>query len=152
MTVLLAVLLATAALDPADPTGLAGLEDAVVRAVNDVRQTHGLAPLAVRPELAAIARAHSRDMARRGYFDHRDPRGASAADRARQAGVRYRKLGENIAETDAPDLVATIVPGWLGSPGHRASILDPEFRQTGVGVWREGGVSYVTQVLVTPAR
>jgi uncharacterized protein YkwD len=29
---------------------------------------------------------------------------------------------------------AAIVASWMASPGHRANILDPDFRDSGVGV------------------
>src|SRR5918999_1318874 len=45
-------------------------EVAIVQTVNAVRRAHGARPLGMGPALQRAARAHSVDMARRGYFDH----------------------------------------------------------------------------------
>jgi uncharacterized protein YkwD len=43
--------------------------------------------------------------------------------------------------------VAHAVEQWLGSPSHRASMLDPDVQETGVGVAvDDDGVFYFTQL------
>ncbi|WP_412063142.1 CAP domain-containing protein [Rubrivirga sp. IMCC45206] len=66
---------------------LDGLDRRVANAANDARRRQGAEPLAWRDDLAAVARSHSRDMGRRGYFNHVSPDGASPQDRARAAEV-----------------------------------------------------------------
>lgn len=66
---------------------LDGLDRRIAEAANDARQRRDIEPLAWRADLAAVARGHSRDMGRRGYFDHVSPDGDSAQDRARAGEV-----------------------------------------------------------------
>lgn len=103
--------------------------------VNAERTKQGLRPLRVDPVIAAVARAHSADMLRRGYFSHVTPEGKTPADRADDAGVRYFVYGENIAY--APD-VSIAHSGLMNSPGHRANILSPEFGRIGIGAQDAG--------------
>ncbi len=134
------------------PTDLRGLERETERRVNEARREHGLAPLSTSRKLQAVARAHSEDMARSGYFSHRSPDGVGPADRFRARGIAYRKVAENIAENrGAEDTVAAAVEGWMRSPGHRANILDPEVTETGVGIAvdRDGSIFY-TQLFRLP--
>lgn len=120
----------------------ARLEDAVTQLVNDHRRKAGLRPLRANERLRAAARQHSEAMARRGFFSHVDPDGFSAFDRMLLAG--YESPGaENIARgQDRPE---SVLHGWLNSAGHRANILNGEFRTIGVGVYLAAGGPWWTQ-------
>ena len=107
------------------------LEARMLLMINEERAAQGLAPLRADPELAAVARAHSRDMFARGYFSHVAPDGKDPFDRIRQAKVNYLTAGENIAL--APTL-AMAHQGLMKSPGHRANILRPAFGRVGIGI------------------
>ena len=99
--------------------------------VNQERGKQGLPPLRADPELAAVARAHSRDMLARGYFAHVSPDGKDAFARMRDARATYRTAGENLAH--APTLPMAH-QGLMNSPGHRANILRPAFGRVGIGI------------------
>lgn len=86
-------------------------------------------PLSWSPALGNAAQAHSRDMARENYFDHRDLDGDMPDDRARAAGYRGRQIGENIAAGQSS--VSQAMAGWLASPGHCANLMNPMFTQVG---------------------
>lgn len=134
------------------PSDLAATEAATEAAVNVERRKRGLPDLAHLDVLGEIARSHSQDMARRHYFAHESPEGRSVVDRASVRGIGYRRLAENIAENKgAPDPVRTAVQGWMASPSHRASILDTEVTETGIGIAvdDDGGI-YFTQVFLRP--
>ena len=103
------------------------------------------------PALSSAALAHSSDMARQNYFSHEGKDGREVADRAVQAGYRWRGIGENIAAgQESPD---EVMAGWLASPGHCANIMNRWFTEMGsayaVGGGR-GGRPYWTQVFGTP--
>ncbi|MGH7263715.1 MAG: CAP domain-containing protein [Candidatus Rokuibacteriota bacterium] len=135
-----------------EPTAGA-LESAILSAVNEVRRTHGLAPLEPDGALHAVARAHSEAMGGRDVLAHRDPASGSLADRARAAGIAFRAIGENLARSRGmTDPGIAVVQGWMQSPGHRRNILGSRFRKTGVGVWHDGTAYYVTQVFLEPSR
>jgi stress response protein SCP2 len=121
----------------------------VVELTNAERVRHGLRPLTVDGRLSAAAQAHSADMVRRGFFAHESPDGSQVWDRAVAAGYAYRKVAENIAAGQRT--ADEVVRGWMGSPGHRANILDRDLTQIGVG--RADGGSYGvywTQVFGAP--
>ena len=104
-------------------------ERSLLVTINNVRAAHGLAPLRIDRKLERAARAHSRDMVRRGYFDHGD-----FATRVSRFGARGPLLGENIAwGTGRRGTAAGIVAAWLASPPHRANLLRPGFRRIGIG-------------------
>ena len=107
------------------------LEARMLQLINRERAADGLGPLRADPELADVARAHSRDMFARGYFSHIAPDGKDPFDRMRQAQVRYITAGENLAL--APTL-AQAHQGLMSSPGHRANILRPAFGRVGIGI------------------
>ncbi|WPC06475.1 CAP domain-containing protein [Pseudomonas sp. MBLB4123] len=86
-------------------------------------------PLAWNRELATAAEEHSRAMANGNFFAHRGRDGRTPGDRAELAGYNARQIGENIAAgVDAP---AKVVDGWLASPGHCATLMNPQFRDLG---------------------
>ncbi len=124
---------------------VASMEDRTVEAINAERARVGLLPLAVDPRLTAIARAHSEDMARRGFFGHDTPEGIGPDDRVREFGVAYQRLAENVLRTvHSEDPVVGAVEGWLGSESHRRNIFNADFTRTGVGIAidDEGGVVF----------
>lgn len=107
------------------------LEAQMLVLVNQARAAHGLKPLSADAQATEVARAHSRDMLASGYFSHVSPQGQTPFDRLRQAGVRYRTAGENLAL--APNVVRAH-EGLMDSPGHRANILRPAFGRLGIGI------------------
>jgi uncharacterized protein YkwD len=117
-------------------------EDEVLRLTNARRVAGAIcggqsyrpvAPLAPDAALRAAARAHSRDMAVRGFFSHTNPDGRSPADRAVAAGYPSRHVGENIAAGHRSP--AEVVDGWMQSAGHCQNIMEPSYRVLGVGHW-----------------
>lgn len=136
-----------------DPA-LVRLEEALFESVNAVRRQEGLIPLRRDASVDAVARAHSRDMAARGYFAHETPEGLSPPDRLARGGVSGISLaGENVGLTDRGDPNTEIVQGWLASPVHRQNLLAPMFNVTGIGIARaaDGRLLY-TQLYVTVPR
>lgn len=110
-------------------------EAEMVRLVNEERKSKGVGQLTLRRELIPVARAHATDMWKRSYFSHYSPEGKDVGDRLDNANVRYNFAGENLAL--APTL-ATAHHGLMNSPGHRANILEPKFKQIGIGVIDNG--------------
>ena len=111
--------------------------------VNAERKRAGARPLSPNARLDRAAQRHAEDMLARAYFAHRSPEGKSVRERSREAGYEWRMIGENIAEGQFT--VAEVMDTWMHSPGHRRNLLDPGFRELGVGLalgrseGREGG-------------
>jgi uncharacterized protein YkwD len=90
--------------------------------------------------LARAAQAHSDDMAQGDYFEHVGPTGDTPVSRMRASGYIYSsrvgyEVGENIGwGTLWLATPRAIVQAWMGSPEHRANILNGHYRDTAIGV------------------
>jgi uncharacterized protein YkwD len=107
-------------------------------------------PLRWNESLAAVARAHSRNMLEQGFFDHSDPGGRTLSGRINEAGIPWRAVGENIA------IHATVrgaEAAFMDEPhfqhNHRANILNPNYTDVGIGIVQgPNGSLYITQDFV----
>jgi uncharacterized protein YkwD len=123
-----------------------GIASEILSLVNDHRASMGLARLSVNSGLAASANWKSLNMAGLVYFDHYDTDGRSPDARAAACGYTSGTFGENIAWASYRATAASIVSGWLNSPGHRANIEYAGYTSTGVGVAIDSsGGTYSTQ-------
>ncbi len=122
------------------PENLERIRAATLCLVNHERTTRDESPLRLDRHLAQAAQAHTESMAGGDYFDHTGPGGQTPLDRMRAAGYIYSsrlgyEIGENIAwGTGSLGTPSAIVAAWMASPGHRANILDPRYRDTAIGV------------------
>ena len=138
----------------------ADLEQRIHDRINAVRKGQGLPALLFDRKLAAIARNHSTDMSKRGYFSHSSPEGRDFTYRYRQAGYTCAVArgtviyggAENIALNNlyrsvtiidgrsyhdwssAAAIAESTVEGWMNSSGHRKNILAPQWSCEGIGV------------------
>ena len=115
-----------------------------VKLMNAHRVSLGRPALVWDRRAAAVAQAHSRDMADRDYFSHKSPEGRSTWDRLASRGVTYSRAGENIAWGQRTG--RAVLTAWLRSPGHRANIEGGSFTHHGVG--KVG--PYWTHVFIRP--
>ncbi len=129
-------------------TNTNSLEGQVQAEINRIRRSSGLRPLRGNGQLAQVARRHSKNMASRSFFGHRDHNGQQSYERALGAGIRFRYIAENLAWNNSPSPVALAVKGWMKSPTHRRNILSPEARETGVGIARRGDKYFLTQLFM----
>jgi uncharacterized protein YkwD/uncharacterized membrane protein required for colicin V production len=106
------------------------MEKAMLELVNRERTERGLPALKWDDRLREVARGHSRDMLKRGYFAHNSPEGKTVMDRVVARELRFQMVGENLAL--APTLSISH-QGLMDSPGHRANILHDEFTRVGIG-------------------
>ncbi|KUM82834.1 MULTISPECIES: CAP domain-containing protein [Streptomyces] len=114
----------------------------VLRLVNVERANVGCSPVAANSALSDLAESFSKAMADQGFFDHTDPSGATPWDRAAKAGITSLG-GENIARGQAD--AASVMEAWMNSPGHKANILNCDFKTLGVGVQFGAGGPWWTQ-------
>jgi uncharacterized protein YkwD len=102
----------------------------VVRLTNIERSKAGLPDLVLDSSLTSSARSHSAYMFENNVFEH----------------TTVYSVAENIykkASTTAPT-AATIVAAWMASAGHKANILNPEYKKIGVGIVK--GMLYSTNL------
>ena len=103
--------------------------------LNQERVREGLRPLQADERLRQVARSHSEEMFRLGYFSHTSPRTGSPSDRLLRHGLLFRISGENLAYAPTVELAHS---GLMASPGHRRNILTPEFTRVGIGAISAG--------------
>jgi uncharacterized protein YkwD len=114
-------------------------ERRVLCLINRTRVRFGLHPLRANRCLHRVAARHAHDMVARRYFAHTTPNGWDTGARAQASGYAPRTgrwiVGENIAWGVAGAArPAWVMQAWMHSPGHRANILNPRFRDAGVGI------------------
>jgi len=138
MAVAVAVLVTGALFFTSSPAAAdtASAETAFVNAINQLRQSKGLRPLAVDPRIVSVARNWSAHMASTKNLAH-NPNLAS------QAPSDWLRLGENVGY--GPD-VQTIHNAFVNSPKHYANLVQAEYNAVGVGVVVSGGTMWVTEV------
>jgi uncharacterized protein YkwD len=126
----IAVLLIGAMLVVADPAPMPATaadgraETDFVARVNSIRQSRGLAPLAVYGELTGIARGWTDHMAANGSLSHN---GHLSSD----VSAHWTKLGENVGAGSDLD---TVMNAFVNSSAHYKNIVDPAYNYIGVGV------------------
>ena len=121
------------------PEALGAVAEAALCLLNGERADHGLAPLAPNDSLRAAAAAYAQDLVAGSYFSHTGRDGSDVYDRIERAGYLERAggwaLGENLAwGTGVLATPASIMQAWMNSPGHRANILNPSYREIGIGI------------------
>jgi uncharacterized protein YkwD len=124
---------------PEQPEQLADAERALVCLVNEARTSRDRPSLDRDGRLADAAGGHAADMVRRRYFSHTSPGGSDVRDRVRRAGYLPRgrgwAFGEILAWSNSRRArPSTVLDAWLRSPGHRALLLHPRFRDVGAGL------------------
>jgi uncharacterized protein YkwD len=128
------------------------LEHRIHDLVNDERNANGRSRLLLDEKLSSVAREHSQDMAKRGYFDHVDPAGKTPRKRVESVGISCNTVGENIFQNNLytsftiksgrksydwstmEQIASTTVMGWMASPGHRKNIVSKDYLRGGLGV------------------
>lgn len=103
----------------------------ILQLVNAERRKVGAAPLTLNAKLNQAAQNHTNDMVAKKYFAHNSPSGSTMVKRVNAVGYTYRTIGENIAAGNAS--AAGTMTQWMNSPGHRRNILNPSFKELGVG-------------------
>lgn len=119
----------------------------MLKLVNKERRSMRMNALFMQNDLRVVARKHSRDMARKDYFEHENFEGKTHADRLVDAKVSDVVSGENLAKIGGykqPVFKAHI--GLMNSPGHRANILNTNYNCVGIGVVKSNKkIFYYTQ-------
>ena len=120
----------------ANPKVREDLESDMLVMINEERQKAGLPAFKADPELAIVARKHSKDMFVRSYFSHITPEGKTPTDRIREGHVRFLTAGENLALGQTLSICHN---GLMNSQGHRANILHKAYGRVGIGIL-DGGM------------
>jgi uncharacterized protein YkwD len=105
--------------------------DNVLDLINQERASRGISKLVLNNDLNNAAALKSKDMINRDYFEH-FAFGSTPWDFIKNAGYNYLYAGENLAMDF--NTSEGMVRAWMNSPAHRENILNPDFRDVGVGI------------------
>ncbi len=133
-------------LKPDDTRGLASvqltgdLNRELLRQLNAVRLRADLPPLRRSRDLTEAAVAHSRSMAKYGYFSHTSYDGSQFWQRVERyypapPAFRVYRVGENLMSGPASVSAAKVIQSWMQSPPHRENLLS-RWAEVGLGCVR----------------
>ena len=125
-----------------DKNGPTKVEERIFELLNLERKEAALKPLQWNQNAAEAARAHAKLLADNREMSHQFPGEPALRDRLTATTVRFTTAGENVAKADDPGEAHLAL---MGSPGHRANILGPDYTAVGIGVVERDGRLYVTQ-------
>lgn len=106
--------------------------DEVVRLTNQKRQEAGLSLLTYNSDLAGAAYTKGVDMIAKDYWAHVAPDGTQPWKFFNDFGYKYKYAGENLARDFTNP--SSAVDAWMNSPTHRENILNPKYKEIGIGV------------------
>lgn len=112
----------------------------VVAIMNQERANAGVGGISQNASLDAVAQIRAQEIAQ--SFSHTRPNGTSCFTVLGENGIAYNYAGENIAAGYGDP--ASVMSGWMNSPGHRANILDGSFGQVGIGYYTDPNSGYGT--------
>jgi uncharacterized protein YkwD len=108
--------------------------------VNYARCSSGLSPLTLNAQLTSAATKFSISMAVNNFFSHYGLDGSDPGTRISAEGYNWITYGENIAAGYAG--VQDTFMQWWNSPGHKANILNANFREMGLGHVHRAAADY----------
>lgn len=136
------------------------IQQRTIRLINEARSQSrncgtnffkATAPVSWNAVLLLAAQKHSVDMTQHNFFSHTGSDSSTVATRVNETGYEWRAIGENIAA--GQNTAATVISGWLTSPGHCSNLMSPAFTHTAVACTEDSGADYTrywTHVLATP--
>jgi uncharacterized protein YkwD len=131
------------------------LNDAILCLVNGERADAGLPALNHVSQLDQSSDGMCKRMVSEHFFAHETPDGKNVVDRVEPTGYIPNSgdwvVGENLAwGSGALSTPQAIVNGWMNSPGHKANILAPDYKDIGLAACmgsptttNSGGTVYV---------
>ncbi|WP_313695129.1 CAP domain-containing protein [Halorarum halobium] len=119
------------------------VEESLVTELNTYRTRKNLGQLVSDPRLAIIARNHSHDMAKQGFFSHTNPDGLTSEDRARRNSYNCGISAENIHHdgwktgnlSTEDELAEETIGAFIQSPPHNQAMLIIDLTTVGIGIY-----------------
>ncbi|ABG31105.1 CAP domain-containing protein [Roseobacter denitrificans] len=118
-------------------------EQQMLDLINADRAKVGLDPLVFNSDLNEAGEDHSAWMLDNDRFSHTGADGSNSRERIEASGYELEgnwKTGENIAwvneagDNGLSDEVARLHTNLMNSPEHRANLLNPDFKEIGIGI------------------
>ena len=122
--------------------GASYAERGLFEAVNRERKASGVSVLHWDEALAAAARKHAQEMAKRQAVEHNFSGEPTLPSRATKAGARFISISENVVQAVSAKAAHS---RFMHSANHKANILDSDIDSVGIGVARHGAKLFVVQ-------
>ncbi len=135
------------------------LDDRVLEAVNAARAVprfcgdnfyEAAEPVTWSCTLKSAAQGHSEDMGENNFFSHTGSDGLRVSHRVDAVDYDWMMVGENIAA--GFNSAESVVNGWLNSPGHCATVMNPAYTETATALHLPVGSDYSTYWTMIMAR
>lgn len=126
----------------------------IISLTNEIREDKGLAILKENVKLNQAALTKAGDMLLNQYFEHISPTKIGLSSWLDQFRYDYLSAGENLAMgfNDASE----VVDAWTKSKTHYANLIDPDYREIGVGMvsgpFKEEETTLVAQYFGVPSQ
>lgn len=126
---------------PVAEGAMTAAEQEVLDLINEERARNGLGPLVATQTLDAAAAWLAADLATIDALDHTDTLGRGLRERLNAFDYPGNStIRENIAAGYSTP--ASVVQGWINSPGHYANILAPEATAAGIALYEAPGTKF----------
>lgn len=125
------------------------IEDTIFNLVNDLREELNVNPV-VKNETLRLA-ADIRAIETEELFSHTRPNGTEPFTVLEEKGTfyPYYMIGENLAMAtyfrDDEHMAHLIFNGWVESEDHYQTMINPDFKEIGIGVHYDGEILYASQ-------
>lgn len=105
---------------------------ALLQETNTQRSSNSRSALSLNNQLSQAAQQKANDMVARNYWSHTSPEGTQPWEVISSVGYKYVTAGENLAY--GFDTSAATIAGWMNSPGHKANVLNVDYKEVGFGI------------------
>lgn len=125
------------------------IEDTIFNLVNDLREELNVNPV-IKNETLRLA-ADIRAIETEELFSHTRPNGTEPFTVLEEEGTYYPyyMIGENLAMAtyfrDDEHMAHLIFNGWVESEDHYQTMINPDFKEIGIGVHYDGEILYASQ-------
>jgi len=111
---------------------IVGQEDEIIRRINLIRLEEGLSALNKDSRLMSSALNKAKDMTSNNYFDHSTLNNLKMFYWISGSDYSYDLAGENLAKGFSS--VNRLINAWVSSPAHYQNIINPKFKDVGIGI------------------
>ena len=116
-----------------------------IEETNKQRIANGKEALTIDETLMKLAMERAIEIS--AYFDHTRPNDTDFSSILRANGIQYTTSGENIL--GGYTTAVSAIQGWMESPGHKANILNGDFKSIGMGCFVTNDTYYWVQIFTS---
>ncbi len=118
----------------------------LIQMTNAVRAEQGIPELVPNHALTEAAQRKAEDLLGKAYFSHTTPEGKPFYEWIEESGYHYLYAGENLAIDFSEN--EPLLSAWMGSPTHRANIVNSRYSDIGIVAARGNWGGRETTVVV----